>query len=120
MKIALPVVENRGANSLISEHFGHAPFFAFVKIDEGKIEINIEKNPLEEHNPGEIPEYLKNQGVNLIIVRGIGQRAISFFNQFGIEVIRGANGTVEKLIQQYLEGKLRNINYEVKEKFHKH
>jgi len=30
MKIAIPITDNAGLESRISEHFGHAPYFAFV------------------------------------------------------------------------------------------
>lgn len=118
MIIAIPVIENKGENSQISEHFGHAPFFAFYNTETK--ELTIEKNSLEEHGPGDIPRYLHSKNVNVIIVRGIGNRAIDFFNQLGIEVIRGASGTIKDLINAYLENKIEDKEYHVQEKFHKH
>lgn len=120
MKIAIPVLEDKGENSIISEHFGHSPFFAFVNLNGKSFTVEVEKNPLENHGPGDIPEYLKNKGVDLLIVRGIGQRALVFFDQLGIKVIRGANGTVNEIINKYLENELKDTEYEVKEKFHEH
>ncbi|ABR30467.1 dinitrogenase iron-molybdenum cofactor biosynthesis protein [Thermosipho melanesiensis] len=116
MVIAVPIIENNGENSVISEHFGHAPYFAFF--DTEKQQLIIEENPLEEHNPGDIPNYIYSKGANVLIVRGIGQRAIQHFQQLGIEVIRGASGTVKELIQLYLENNLKNIDYKPNEKFH--
>ncbi|KLO22015.1 Dinitrogenase iron-molybdenum cofactor biosynthesis protein [Marinitoga sp. 1197] len=121
MKIAIPVLNDDGKNSKISEHFGHAPYFAFIILKEnGEYKLSIIKNPLEEHGPGDIPNYLHKEGISLLIARGIGGRAITFFEQLGIHVIRGADGTVEEIINDLKEQKLFDREYEVKEKFHNH
>jgi len=119
MIIAIPVLSDNGVNSLISEHFGHAPYFAFVLIENSQIKsIEIEENPHQEHGPGVIPNYVKSHGADLIIVRGIGQRAVAFFEELGIKVIRGAEGSVESIVNQYLAGELKDSNYTVTRKFH--
>ncbi len=121
MKIAIPLADNNGENSKISEHFGHAPYFAIVEVhDNEEIELEIIENPLLEHGPGELPEFLKSQQVEIIIVRGIGKRAISFFENFGVKVIRGAEGTVKNILYSFLHGKLEDKEYTVKDKLHKH
>lgn len=121
MKIAIPVLENEGKDSIISEHFGHAPYFAFIEIENNEIKsIEIEANPYEEHGPGVIPKYVKSKGAEIIIVRGIGGRALGFFNELGIKVIRGAQGSIENIIKDYISGKLVDSEYTVKEKYHHH
>ncbi len=116
MKIAIPVLENRGADSPISEHFGHAPYFAFIENDA----ISVIENPLADHGPGDIPQYMAQQKVDVLVARGIGGRAIEFFNQLGINVIRGASGTVAEILSALKSKQLIDKNYEVKEKFHLH
>ncbi len=116
MKIAIPVLENKGADSPISEHFGHAPFFAFIQDDT----INVIENPLADHGPGDIPQYMAQQKVDLLVARGIGGRAIDFFNRLGINVIRGASGTVAEILSALKNNNLVDSNYQVKEKFHLH
>lgn len=117
MKIAIPVLENNGEQSNISEHFGHAPFFAFVELGENKeYSVQIEVNPLSSHGPGDIPRYVSEKGAKILIARGIGGRAIDFFNQFGIEVIRGASGNIEQIMQSLLQNQLKDFNYQVKDK----
>jgi len=63
---------------------------------------------------------VKEKGAELVIVRGIGKRAFSIFETLGIKVIRGASGTVEEVVNRYLAGQLRDLDYEVREKFHHH
>jgi predicted Fe-Mo cluster-binding NifX family protein len=116
MKIAIPVLENKGADSPISEHFGHAPYFAFIENDE----ISVIVNPLSDHGPGDIPQYMAQQKVDLLVARGIGGRAVDFFNRLGISVIRGASGTVKEILTAIKNQQLSDSQYEVKEKFHLH
>jgi predicted Fe-Mo cluster-binding NifX family protein len=37
MRIAVPIVEDKGVASRVSQHFGSAPYFAFIDIEEGQI-----------------------------------------------------------------------------------
>ncbi|MCD6551029.1 NifB/NifX family molybdenum-iron cluster-binding protein [Thermotoga sp.] len=122
MIIAIPVSENKGKDSPISEHFGRAPYFAFVKVENNELmSVFVEENPLaQDHTTGAVPNFVKEKGAELVIVRGIGRKAISVFESLGIKVIRGASGTVEEVINQYLTGQLRDSDYEVREKFHHH
>ena len=119
MLIAIPVATDRGEDSAISEHFGRSPYYAFVKIEGDKIvSINIEPNPFSQHGPGQIPGYMREKGVDVLIVRGIGRKAIEYLNEYGIQVIRGAHGTIKEVVQNFLEGKLESVEYEPKERFH--
>ncbi|MHA1629778.1 MAG: NifB/NifX family molybdenum-iron cluster-binding protein [Candidatus Heimdallarchaeota archaeon] len=42
----------------------------------------------------------------MIIAGGMGQRAVGFFKEFGIEVITSATGKVKDAVKAYLEGNL--------------
>jgi len=121
MKIAIPILENKGMDSVISEHFGHAPYFAFIEIENDEIKsVEIELNPYEDHGPGEIPRYVKSKGAEIIIVRGIGGRALGFFKEMGIKVVRGAQGKIKDIAKDYIAGNLVDSEYTVKEKYHNH
>ncbi|MFO8062811.1 MAG: NifB/NifX family molybdenum-iron cluster-binding protein [bacterium] len=119
MKISIPVAQNQGHESTISEHFGRTPYFAFIEIDDnGKHFIEVEENPLDSHKPGDMPTYLSQKNVDKLIVRGVGARAIAYFQQMGIEVIRGADGTVEEIIDAYKNKKLSSKEYTPSDKNH--
>ena len=101
MRIAIPL-----ANGKLAMHFGHCEQFGIFDIENGKI-VNKEFVTPPPHEPGVIPRFLHQQGVNKIIAGGMGQRAIQFFNDFGIEVIIGAPAKdPETLINEYLNGTL--------------
>ena len=103
MLIAVTSANNQGLKSEIAPHFGHAPYFTLLEVDNDfKIEtIKIMENPMtgENHRPGMVPVMLMNQGVNMLITGALGQRAFQLFNSNGISVVPNAmNMTVKKLI----------------------
>ncbi|MEJ2648408.1 MAG: NifB/NifX family molybdenum-iron cluster-binding protein [Sedimentisphaerales bacterium] len=59
------------------------------------------------HAPGVLPEWLHENGVNVIIAGGMGQRAQQLFAQNEIDVVIGAQaGTPEELVSAYLQNTL--------------
>jgi predicted Fe-Mo cluster-binding NifX family protein len=119
MKLAIPVLENKGDQSPISEHFGHADYFAFAEINDGNYEINVIENPMAEtHEPGQIPYFMKENNVDVMVVRGIGGRAIQFFSDLGIQIYRGASGSVKEIVEEYIKGNVEDKEYEVQDKHH--
>jgi ATP-binding protein involved in chromosome partitioning len=97
MKIALPVAEGR-----LTAHFGHAAEFAIVHVENQEIRKKELLNP-PTHEPGVLPRWLHELGVDVIIAGGMGQRALSLFGENSIKVVTGAPSfTPEELVQQYL------------------
>jgi len=101
MKVAIPL-----ANGVLCNHFGHCQQFAVIDVDDGIIKNKQLLTP-PPHEPGVLPRWLGDQGVNCIIAGGMGQRAISLFAERGINVVTGAPALQpEVLVEQYLEGTL--------------
>jgi predicted Fe-Mo cluster-binding NifX family protein len=101
--IAIPSAEGR-----LHGHFGGCREFTLVQADPEQLKIiSIRPVTPPPHAPGVFPRWLREQGANVIIVGGIGQRAISLFAQEGIKVRAGEPGTtVESLAAAYLNGQL--------------
>jgi predicted Fe-Mo cluster-binding NifX family protein len=102
MKIAIPT-----DNNMVSAHFGHCAQFTIYDIDKAQKKVNSKKvidNP--GHEPGFLPGYLAELGINCIIAGGMGTRAKQLFDQNDIQTITGAEGDVDKVIQDYLEGNI--------------
>jgi ATP-binding protein involved in chromosome partitioning len=103
MKIAIPT-----SDGLLCPHFGHCQEFTFIEADQETNKITdttIEVPP--PHEPGILPKWLAEKKCNLIIAGGMGQMAITLFNQAGITVICGApSDAPEKLVQSYLDKQL--------------
>lgn len=72
----------------VSTHFGRCPSFTIVDIKDGKVtEREVIENP--GHQPGLIPQFLHQQGVECIVAGGMGMRAQGFFAEAGIQTILG-------------------------------
>ncbi|MFX1389968.1 MAG: NifB/NifX family molybdenum-iron cluster-binding protein [Promethearchaeota archaeon] len=89
----------------VSAHFGRAPNFTFVTIENNKI---IKKEVLQNpgHTVGSIPKFVSENGAKCMITGGMGYRAQNFFNQYGIEVIMGITGKIDDVIEKILDGTL--------------
>ena len=104
MKIAIPVVEGR-----LCAHFGHCEEFAILEVDEQSKSI-LNKSTLTPpaHQPGVLPRWLHDQGANVIIAGGMGQRAQQMFAENDIRVVVGASAEPpEQLASAYLNGTLQ-------------
>ncbi|MBM4093014.1 MAG: ATPase [Planctomycetes bacterium] len=105
MKIAIPLADGR-----LCMHFGHCEQFALVDVDEAARESQraVLLTP-PAHEPGLLPRWLHEQGADVVIAGGMGQRAQQLFAQNGIRVLVGAPAdTPEELVSAYLAGTLKN------------
>jgi len=101
--IAIPV-----SGGKLCSHFGHCQEFAFVRTNKGGIK-NISSHTPPPHEPGVIPRWLAEQGVNVVLAGGIGARAKEMLAEKGIEVMIGVpEGEPEELVKDYLKGNLVN------------
>jgi predicted Fe-Mo cluster-binding NifX family protein len=103
MKIAIPVADGR-----LSAHFGHCEGFAIFETDQqGKEVVSKSMHQAPPHEPGLLPRWLHEQGADVIIAGGMGQRAQQLFVENGITVVVGApSDTPEQLASAYLSGTL--------------
>ena len=83
----------------VSAHFGRCPHFTIVDIEGNNIKSKeVAANP--GHQPGAIPQFLHQKGVECIIAGGMGMRAEGFFSEFGIKTIVGISGKIDNVIEQ--------------------
>jgi predicted Fe-Mo cluster-binding NifX family protein len=109
MRIAVSADNKNGLESVVSPHFGRCPFFVLVDLDDHDVrEVREVDNPYyAQHQPGQVPAFIHNLGANVMLTGGMGGRAIMFFQQFGIEGVTGAFGTVRQSVERYLGGELK-------------
>jgi len=103
MRYAVPITDGR-----VSEHFGHCQYFALIDADEANgIILNQEIVPSPGHQPGFLPTWLGEEGVSVVIARGMGSRAQNLFGENRIQVVIGAIGDEpEKAVLDYMRGAL--------------
>jgi predicted Fe-Mo cluster-binding NifX family protein len=108
MRIAISVDTTHGLEAPVSPHFGRCPFYAIVDVDDGQVlSVQTVPNPYYlEHVPGVVPQFIQGQGVNVMLTGGMGYRAVSFFEQLGIQPVTGASGTVREALDAFWQGDL--------------
>lgn len=103
-RVAVPTV-----NGMFSQHFGGADRFAIFEVDEKarKIVSSISAVP-PPHEQGSFPTWLREQGVNAILAGGMGPRAVTMLEDFGIQVVLGISGNSapDALVKDFIEGNL--------------
>jgi ATP-binding protein involved in chromosome partitioning len=96
------------AGGRLADHFGHCEQFAIIEANsETKAILRTTQVTPPPHEPGLLPRWLHQQGVQVIIAGGMGQRALNLFAENGIAVKSGLAGkTPEELAKSFLEGSL--------------
>ncbi len=109
MRIAISADDGRGLDSVVSPHFGRCPYFILVDMEGNAIkQVRAINNPFYgNHQPGQVPGFISQQGADVMLTGGMGRRAIGFFEQYNIQAVTGASGTVRYALEQYLGGKLQ-------------
>ena len=101
MKFAIPLAEGK-----LTAHFGHCKEFALLDVEGNEIKKKDILIP-PPHEPGVLPKWLHEQGADVIIAGGMGQRAIGLFEENKIKVVIGAPvAEPELLVKQYLDNTL--------------
>ena len=70
--------------------------------------VKVESMDSPEHQHGALPNLLKEKNVDLVIAGGMGQGAVNLLKEYGIEVITGARGLAQEVLQSYFEGMLKS------------
>ena len=121
-RIALSADNRNGLDSVISPHFGRCPYYVLVDMDgqEVKAIADVENPYYQGHSPGQVPRFIQSHAVNVMITGGMGGRAIMLFEQFGIEPVTGARGTVRAALEAYLGGELQGAESCLESQEHGH
>jgi len=111
MRIAISADDRNGLDSVVSPHFGRCPHYILVDVEGQEVQAvqSVDNLHYGQHAPGQVPGFIHGQGVNVMLTGGMGRRAIGFFEQYGIEAVTGASGTVRHALERYLGGQLRGV-----------
>ncbi|NOZ87193.1 MAG: P-loop NTPase [Deltaproteobacteria bacterium] len=111
MKVAIACADSRGLDAEVSAHFGRCPYYTVASVENGEVVGHeVAENPYYNgHEPGVVPEFIKNLGVDAILAGGMGPRAIQLFESFGIDAATGAAGIAGKVLEAYLSGELTGV-----------
>ena len=102
MRIAVPLSEP-SFDAEVCEHFGRARYFAFVDVEDSEIKgFEIVEVPFDEHGAGDLPNFIKERGGEVVLAYGMGRKAIGYFEGLGITVVTGAYGKVKDVVEAFI------------------
>jgi predicted Fe-Mo cluster-binding NifX family protein len=110
MKICMPILEAKGADSVIFGHFGSAPFFALF--DTETQEVTSVSNAVGEHEHGQcMPvDAIRTTGAEAVMCKGMGLRAANLLIEAGITPYMVEAETVLEAIAQFKAKKVTVMN----------
>ena len=109
MKICIPTIGENGLDNAVGEHFGRVPTYTIVDIDTNDVKV-IPNTSEHMGGEGQPPEIMAREGVNVMVCRGLGRRAITMFEELGIDVYIGASGTVKDAVNAFKQNKLQKAS----------
>lgn len=105
MKIAVPTTQK----NMVDSHFGHCEYFSIFTI-EGKniIGSEIVQSPEGCGCKSNIALTLNQMGVKTMLAGNMGSGAVNVLNSQGIDVYRGCEGDVSKLVRNFVNGQIKD------------
>lgn len=102
MVIAVPYLEGD-----VNAHFGSTRAFLIAEASDGKMErSSIFELQGMQHNHAGIADFLKEQGVEVILAGGMGGPMQSALKQAGFELYCGVGGPALAAVEAFLAGEL--------------
>lgn len=96
-------------NGMVDEHFGHCEYFTVYEIKDGV--VSSEKRVDSPEGCGcksDIASVLGKGGVSLMLAGNMGEGAVRVLKANGIDVIRGASGSVRSVVDSWLAGAVKD------------
>jgi len=111
-RIVIPVLDKGGMNATLSEHFGRAPYFLTIDIDEnGVVQTQRTVPNRSEHfgGVGRPADRILQLKPKAIITYGMGPRALSLFQNARVAVLRANANTVGEVISAFNNDELEEL-----------
>ena len=112
MRIVIPTLDKNGLDAQLSEHFGRAPYFTVVDVDEnGRLTDQKTIANESEHfgGVGNPPDRILQFKPNALVTYGMGPRALNIFQDAKVAVLRTNANTVREVITAYNKDELEEL-----------
>jgi predicted Fe-Mo cluster-binding NifX family protein len=110
MKICMPVLEDKGMDSVMYGHFGSAPCFALYNTDTHTV-VSSKNNEAEHEHGSCMPvDALRAMGAEAVLCRGMGLRATNLLMTAGIKPFLVEAGTIAEAIGKYERREIRVLD----------
>ena len=113
-RIVVPVSDDRGIDAQLSQHFGRAPFFAIIDLDEeGHVIGQGTIANTSEHfgGVGLPPDRILQLKPKALITYGLGPKALRVFQNAGVAVLRTEANIVREVVRAYANDELQELTH---------
>ncbi|MBF0105696.1 MAG: NifB/NifX family molybdenum-iron cluster-binding protein [Deltaproteobacteria bacterium] len=110
MKIVVPTNTNQGKEAPLCDHFGSASFFTVYDTDKDVFEVIANGDEQHEHGQCQPLSAIANRGINVILCRGMGVRALQKLGQAGIRAFVTHAEDVEGALNDFKNKKVTEMN----------
>ena len=111
-RIVVPVSDEKGIDATLSQHFGRAPFFAIIDLDDnGKVIGQGTIANTSEHfgGVGLPPDRILQLRPKALVAYGLGSKALKMFQDAGVAVLRTEANTVRDVVNEYNSDELQEL-----------
>ena len=112
VRIVVPVSDEKGIDAQLSQHFGRAPFYAIIDLDEkGQVIGQGTIANTSEHfgGVGLPPDRIMQLKPKVLVTYGLGSKALTMFQDAGVAVLRTEVNTVREVINAYNNNELQEL-----------
>ncbi|MFX1560972.1 MAG: NifB/NifX family molybdenum-iron cluster-binding protein [Promethearchaeota archaeon] len=109
-RIIIPAQDLEGSE--VADHFGRAPFFAVIDLDDNGTVIEMQIHPNRgEHSGGRGHAHnnIQKYQPRAVIVQGMGPRGIMSFESQNIAVLKANSRSIQEQIQAYHHNELEEL-----------
>jgi predicted Fe-Mo cluster-binding NifX family protein len=110
-RVIVPVAGQNGLDAKLAEHFGRAPYYAVVDINDGEVvDVKTVANTGEHAGgTGQAHDKILELKPNAIIVYGMGPRGLNTFQDAGVAVLKANSDIVRNVIAAYKDNTLQEL-----------
>jgi len=108
-RVCVPTAGRGGLDDAVGEHFGRVP--SYTIFDTETQSVDIVDNTSEHAGGSGLPaDILSKLGIDVLLCRGAGRRALDILGTNGIEVCVGVDGTAGEAIDAWKAGSLASAS----------
>jgi predicted Fe-Mo cluster-binding NifX family protein len=112
-RIMMPVEDETGLEAPLAHHFGRAPYFAIVELNEKQKPSKIITEPNRSEHMGGAPGHSHESFIalkpDIVVAYAMGLGALQTFQNAGVTVLQATSNTVKGNIESFKEGKLKEL-----------
>ena len=109
MKLCIPTINDKGRLSELCDHFGSAPNFVIYDSDTDSFQNVANSNTEHEHGICHPMSNLEGLGIDAIVCKGIGRRALQKLHENEIKVYRADVRSADEVAKSLAEAKLEEV-----------